>query len=289
MRPLPRLLLVTAGVAMLVGGCRLRPAPVTLPASPVVAPQVQAAGAQPVADPQALAFSAQDQRPALTPDLLPAGAPAVFGFVQWPKAIAVSQVRAAWGKAGKTKRSVPAADVSLVGSPAFLRIVLRPDAGKLTPSLYEVDAVGPDHRVTGTFMVAWGAPQILGQVAPPAVEVKVSDAKMALGVKEDGSPRGSVKALTTGTEAVYFVFRYAQAEPGVGLTITWELNEEPIKAATREVTLRSGGGWAHAWMQAQSPLPAGTLQATVRLSGDETDLASAEVQAPAIPVSASPR
>jgi hypothetical protein len=282
--------IVTSAVAILIGGCRLRPAPVTLPASPAGPPQVAAAGAQPVADPQTLAFSAQDQRPAITPDLLPAGAPAIFGFVQWPKAITVAQVKVAWGRAGKSKRSVPAADVSLVaGSPAFLRLVLRPDAGKLTPGLYEVDVVGPDHRVTGTFMVAWGAPQILGQAAPPAVEVKVSDAKMALGVKEDGSPRGSVKTLTTGTEAIYFAFRYAQAEPGVGLTITWALNDEPIKAATREVTLRSSAGWAHAWMQAQAPLPAGTLHATVRLSGDETDLASAEVKLPEIPVGPSPR
>ena len=239
-----------------------------------------------------IVFSTTESAPSTTPDMLPAGVPAVYLFYDFPQIPASAVPRVRWWRDGRLIGEVPAAYIQpQAGMGAAGKAVLRAPKGSLGAGIYEVELTLGERRVTASFVVAWGAAQIASLPAPAESEVEISNAVIAAAVAADGSPRQPLTQVASGSQRIYFVFRYQKAEPGTALVVAWYGGQEAITSATREITLPAAAGWANAWLEAPatSPLPPGGYRAVVTMAGDEQALGSATFAiGPAAPVRAAP-
>jgi hypothetical protein len=234
-------------------------------------------------------FATRDQRPPVTPDLIPAGIPAVFLFYDLPDGLPGAKASVRWWRDGRLLGSVAQGDIMPAsGRGTGGRAVLRAPGGSLGPGLYEAEVAAGATRAVATCMVTWGAEQVLQQPAPVAAEMQVSDATLTSRVRPDGSPGDRLVRVMDGASRLYFVFRYRQAEPGTSVTVKWFLSGEALAGATRELGLSSDAGWAHAWVEVRPALPAGPCRAVAYLTGDDAQLAAAEAAVMATPHSAVP-
>lgn len=225
---------------------------------------------------EGVVFSTTRQEPPTTPDLLPAGASAIYASYNLPELALSPIVEAGWTQDGKRLAKISAADIQPdAQSPGRGTIILRPAGGTLQPGIYELDIRTQRRRFKASFVVAAQADTIVGQQAPAEAQLAISQQTVARGVGGKGEPLQPTKQIGT-RDKVYFVFRYEGAEPGMGVTIKWWGGTTEIKNARREVTLASTAGWAHAWMQAAEGLPPGTYKVTLTTSGDAAELARTE-------------
>ena len=221
-----------------------------------------------------LLFATTTTPPTAPLDLLPAGAPVVYGFYEVPGVTEAGAPKSRWIKNGVIQGEIPASDITLGRNPGSGMIALRAPAGGFAPAVYEVELTFTGGKVTGSFVATWGAEAIVNQPAPKDAEVLVSNAAFAAGVGPDGKPK-QPKQSFYGTDRIYFVFQYGQAEPGSAVQVKWYGGQEAIESAQREVLLPSVSGWGQAWLQAPPPgLPPGPYRAAVNMSGDTREIAS---------------
>jgi hypothetical protein len=219
-----------------------------------------------------LLFSSAPTAPTVPVDLLPAGIPVVYAFYELPDVRTAGLPKAQWSKNGVIKGQIPAASITPAAEPGSGMIALRAPEGAFAPGVYEVEVAFEGSKVAGSFVTAWAAEAIIGQPAPRDAEVVIKDACFATAVGTDGKPQPPRKTFY-GTDRIYFVFRYGQAEPGSTVQVKWYGANEAIESAEREVLLPSVAGWAHAWLQAPMPgLPPGQYRAAVCMSSDTHEL-----------------
>jgi hypothetical protein len=244
---------------------------------------------QPRGQADAIVFAARDQRPPVTPDLIPAGIPALFLFFDLPDGVPGARARARWWRNGRLLGAVARGDI-VPENPrrASGRALLRAPGGSLVPGLYEAEVVAGTARAVATCMVTWGADQVLQQPAPAAAEMQVSGATLASRIRPDGSPGDRLVRVADGASRLYFVFRYRQAEVGTSVMVKWFLSGEALAGATRELGLNSDAGWAHSWVEVRPALPPGPCRAVAYLTGDDAPLAAAEALVAAARPAAAP-
>lgn len=223
-----------------------------------------------------LLFAVTPTRPAAAADLLPAGASLIYAFYQLPGVTERTAPAVKWSKDGKTIGALKAGDVAVGEKPGTGTLTLRPPSGAFAPGIYEVELASPESKLSGSFVTAWGAEAIAGQAAPKDAQVLIVDVTFAAAVTPEGKANKPQKSFW-GSQRVYFVFHYAQAEPGSAVQIKWYGGPQQINSATSEVLLPSVEGWANGWLQAPFPgLPAGDYRATVNMSSDPKVLASGD-------------
>ena len=236
--------------------------------------QTPPAGRAPIPPlPEGVKFSATPQEPPSTPDLLPAGVPAVYAFYNLPDAARGGVQGAAWSMNGKRLGAIPASDLRPEAHRADRGVVtLRAPTGKLQPGFYELALRGERRTFRASFAAADNAAAILSQPAPADAALSIPQHTTALGVGSSGEPLRATGKVG-GKERVYYVLRYEGAEPGMAISIRWWRGTTELKAARREVVLPSTSGWANAWVQSESGLPPGAYSVSAMTSGDPHELA----------------
>lgn len=223
-----------------------------------------------------IVFDTVPRRPHYTPPLLPAGVPLVYMFYDLTGQPGLNPSNASWLRNGVQLGHIANSDIRPdPQNPGHGMVLLRAPNGSLSPGLYEVQLTVAGERLLASFQVAWGAQEILQQPIPPAVELQVRQVTMARGVKPDGRPQSPVKTVSPDCGRLYFAFRYAQAEPGLAVTVRWFLATRELETARREVVLPSTAGWAHAWVEPEGAWPSGTWRVAAYVSGDTQEIASA--------------
>lgn len=240
------------------------------PAAPLEQRLLQAVGAS--RPEEKLVFSVTPTQPAYTADLLPAGATVMYGFYDLPGVHVSGAPVVRWSRDGKPMGALPASAVAAATRRGRGTITLRAPAGGFTPGIYEVEVAFAGTKFNGSFVTAWAAEVIASQPAPRDAEVVIANAVSAPAVTPDGKANKPQKAFW-GSQRIYFVFHYSQAEPGSTIQIKWYGGQQQIQSATSEVLLPSVEGWANGWLQAPFPgLPAGAYHATLNMSGDAKEL-----------------
>jgi hypothetical protein len=277
-------LVVVAGGVVLVASRYPNRLPTSWPVwgRPPVPDPAEAPAAVPPGEIEPLVLSLEPQPPAVTPDLLAAGAPVVYAFYWFPNLPEPAAPRLQWSRDGEDLGSLPADRVNQISVAGGVRgsATLPAPGGSLPAGIYEVQITVGTRTVGGSFVAVWGADEIVTQQSPATAEMSVTQAVIAAGVKADGSPQGPLKTLRDGRQRVYLVFAFQNAEPGSAVVVKWSANGHALSGAGREVVLPAAAGWGHAWLQAQGPegLPAAEYRATVMLAGDDRELAAATVQ-----------
>lgn len=267
-------LLVAAGLALGTGLALRRPASAPTMASPLAQRVLEAVGA--VEPEEKLVFALTPTQPAIIPDLLPAGAPVVYAFYELPGVTSATAPTMTLSRDGKSQGPVPASQAVAGSKPGTGTIALRAPSGGFLPGIYELELTFPETKVTGSFVTTLAAEAIASQPAPKDAEVAISNATFAPAVTPDGKVNKPQKSFW-GSQRVYLVFYYAQAEPGSTVQIKWYGGQQQIDSATSEVLLPSVSGWANGWLQAPYPgLPPGDYHATVNMSSDPKELGSAD-------------
>ena len=226
--------------------------------------------------PDRLVFNALAERPERTPDMLNEGIPVVYAFFSFPGAGENDAITIRWWHDGTELTSPPTEDMQTTKEDGILRgqVMLKPETGTFTAGIYEVEVMIGDAVETASFVIMPGAEDIAGAEVPTHDQLKLSDGVMATEIRADGSPEGIKRRFTSGKGRFYACFRYAQAEPGIALTVYWYGEDIEITAARREVVLLEEEGWANAWIETEgtSELPAGRYSVRIMVSGDETPL-----------------
>jgi hypothetical protein len=222
-------------------------------------------------------FSTSPKPPAVSPDLLPAGLPAIYAFYSLPDMARGEAPTATWRKDGKPLAGAASRLEADPERSGYGMIVFAPPGGKLAPGIYEVAMRTPQRTFEASFVAAEAAAEILARPAPAEAVLTIAQSGTARGVGAQGEMKQPANAFGP-PDKIYFAMRYAGAEPGTSVTVRWWGGQTELTQARQEVTLPAAAGWAHAWMQAQSPrgLPQGGYKVTAVVSGRAQELATAE-------------
>lgn len=229
--------------------------------------------------PDSVIFTTQTSPPQHTPPLLPAEAPEIYCFYDFPHLSSDTQITAYWWLNGEELGQVEAPGQPLPeASYAAGRLSLKPPEEQKTfpEGIYEVELRAAGKKIDrASFAVAVGGEKILAAKPTAVGQVKVINCVTAQGVSAKGE---SDQPTTTfaGTDRIFVVFAYINGTAKATFVVKWFFRDTLIGQATQRVAMADGAGRAFAWMQAGKPLPAGPYRAEVGLVGEEEPLATVQ-------------
>ena len=231
-----------------------------------------------------LVFATSQTAPERTPDMIASGVKQVYCHFRLPGVESLESLSGHWSCDGEEQGKLGGSDFSgeIDGKLAVGYAVLQAQlpAG-FRHGIYEVTIRTADGVVReGSFVVVDDPDKILSKPVPEAVGVQVAQATICPAVNERGEPQAPRAIFATDDDKVYIAFKFSNAEPGSVVAVEWQFHEEAIPSATREITLDSTEGWAHAWIGRDSGglLVPGGYRAVVKSVPDGQPLASAAFQ-----------
>lgn len=240
-------------------------------------------------------FSPTPQRPAHTPDLIPAETAEIFCFYELAGTSPEAEVESRWWHEGEPLGDLPLRDHQRTGESerAAGRFTIIPpgaehepgergtdaDQASFPPGIYEVELTSPGHPdawARGSFVALPETAKILAGGGEPHGPPVIRSLQLAADVSDDGSPIRPAFEFQSSVRRIHAVFRYDGVVPGSVFIVRWYCQGTELEDARTELAVTAARGWTNAWLDAAGgELPQGRYRVAVHLGDEPEPLASA--------------
>ncbi len=231
-------------------------------------------------------FSPTPQKPATTPEIIPAETDVVYCFYELSRVPAHAPLEARWWHRDRSLGDLALRDhrrepdaTHAAGRFAIYAPDGGPERNGFAAGVYVVELSSParpDLSVRATFMALPRAAKILQGGGEPEGPPAIRSLQTAAGVADDGRAVEPRSSFASDAERICAVFEYDGVPPGAVLTVRWYAGASEIERARAELPVSEAKGFGQAWLEVGEggPLPPMQYRVSVHLGDEPEPLAS---------------